>query len=137
MEGSTLEILLGAAFIVCALLAAIYSSTNMSKVIVLCTLLLILTSIMIYEEIKGDYLDSNTIENVPTCAEDEIITGVGDFGPDGYWEEYKCENTEIVFCQTLYHVLEIRGPYLNNPPLTGEQIELINQINGWYSCGFE
>ncbi|KKL46454.1 hypothetical protein LCGC14_2345380 [marine sediment metagenome] len=129
----SMETLIGAAFILCALLAAIYSTTNASKVIVFCTFLLILGSILIYEEVKREY-PNNNIEVVPTCAEDEIITGSGDFGPDGYWGEYKCEQTDTLFCSTLYHFLELREPYLNEPPLTNEQIRLVDEMNGWYTC---
>ncbi len=128
-----METLIGVAFIICALLAAIYSTTNASKVIVFCTFLLILGSILIYEEVKRDY-PNNSIEEVPTCMEDEVITGVGDFSPDGYWKEYKCENPDVLFCSTLYHSLELRESYLNEPPLTNEQIRLVNEMNGWYTC---
>ena len=134
MEILTIETLLGAAFIIFAILAASYSSTNISKVIVLCTFLLILGSSIIYEEAKRDYLDNTTTEEVPACNEDEVITGSGDFGPDGYWEEYRCENPDTLFCSTLYHFLEFRGPYLNEPPLTTKQIKLVNEMNGWYTC---
>ena len=105
---------------------------NILTIIILIIISIAVSLALLFTLTNGEKTN-NTIE-IPTCQEDEVITGVGDFGPDGYWGAYKCEQIDTLFCFTLYHFLELRGPYLNQPPLTNEQIELTNQMEEWYTC---
>lgn len=32
---------------------------------------------------------------IPSCQEDEILIGVGDFHAGGYWDSYDCHNIDL------------------------------------------
>lgn len=86
---------------------------------------------------QEDTIVNVTLGDVPPCQEDEIVVGMGDFNSDGYWSKYRCDHPDTLLCQTFYHFLELRISYIDNGPLTEEQIKMVDELNTWYSCGFE
>ncbi len=37
------------------------------------------------------------VPDVPSCQEDELIVGIGNFDTDGYWDNYICVHPDTIF----------------------------------------
>ena len=38
----------------------------------------------------------STLIPVPSCQEDELVVGIGNFNNDGYWDEYICVHPDTI-----------------------------------------